>query len=419
MSRVALGCALALGIPLHAAFAEWQSVPAIRLGMEGNDNPRLGQWIPGPGGGAAPPEDHTATRTLLDARIEFANTGQRGNFSIEPRATFDAYADEVDDDLERQDAYLTARGAYRWQRATGNLRASLSRESILTSELVDTDFTDPDDDFIVEEPIETDTGRLVLLDEYRKRLSLAPSIAFSLSDRNSLSLAPSIVDVSYTGVQFAGRTDFTDTGITLGLNRATSDRAEAALRLLVSKYEAEATRNDTDTTGLEGYYAIELTEVMSLDFAAGVERSDFVFVNGAGISVSDTETNVTFNVGLTMRSDVGTLNLDVGRTVGPSGSGFLSQRNEVRAFYRRRMSDKLRGGIGLALSDTESLDGLSDQRDFARLDLDLEWALTALWSLSLGYSNIDQDFGSPLRQQEGGKAQVVSLGAVYRGLRRR
>jgi hypothetical protein len=394
--------------------AQWESFPTVRLGVEGNDNPRLGQWVPGPGGGAPDPLDgHIATRTLLDARLDVTNTGPSGSFSIAPRVVVDAQQDDVDEDLEREDAYLTVRGVRRGLRTETRMDASLSRESILTSELAGTDFSDPESG--IEEPIDTDTGVLVSLDQHRKRLSLGPSVEFEVSQRGSVALELDHLDVDYTGPQLAGRTDFTDTGMVFGYNRATSLRGEAAVRLLVSKFSADLTDNDTDTVGIEGAYQTELNDLWSIDAFVGMEQSTFDFLDG-GRRVSGDDTNFTFGVGLDMRSERGTLSFDIGHSVGPNGSGFLSTRNDMRGFYRWRITERMRGVLGVTHSRTEALDANLNQRDYTRLNFDIEWELSNQWGLNAGFSALDQEFSATTASN--GQANVMSFGAVYRGLRR-
>src|SRR5690554_3935207 len=120
-SRIARGmcCALAVSALTGHAVADWESTPDIRMEIEANDNPRLGQE---PGALRSEDlEDHTATRMLMDARVRLRNVGPRGEVTLQPRVRADAYSDDADDDLERQDVYLNSRASYDWRRATAGL----------------------------------------------------------------------------------------------------------------------------------------------------------------------------------------------------------------------------------------------------------------------------------------------------------
>src|SRR5690606_18073537 len=133
--RACYACAIAASLSPLVAWSDWESIPDIRLEVEANDNPRLGQRPEERGIDADELEDHTATRMLFDGSVRLRSVGQRGEVVLSPRIRLDAYADTIDDDLERQDFYLNVRTAYRWPRSTAGLRANLARESILSAEL--------------------------------------------------------------------------------------------------------------------------------------------------------------------------------------------------------------------------------------------------------------------------------------------
>ena len=67
-------CGLAVGTLSGSVFADWQATPDIRMEIEANDNPRLGQ-NPGELDGDEL-DDHTATRMLMDARVRLRNVGR-------------------------------------------------------------------------------------------------------------------------------------------------------------------------------------------------------------------------------------------------------------------------------------------------------------------------------------------------------
>jgi hypothetical protein len=123
-------------------------------------------------------------------------------------------------------------------------------------------------------------------------------------------------------------------------------------------------------------------------------------------------------LGFRKRSEIATLNFDLRRLIDPNSSGFLEQRDEVRLSLRRRMSPTMTGGVAFRIIDTNALESTlpSVGRDYARLDLSLEWALTRSWSLGLGYDTIYQKFANEANDQ---RSNSVSVGVNYRGLSRR
>lgn len=409
------GCLLASILPSGVARADWETVPDVQMAVEANDNPRLGQAsnIIEDNADAL---DHTAVRMLMDARFALANTGTRGNVLFQPRVRLDTYSDEADEDLEREDLYLNARALYRWTRTTAGLRVNLARESILSAELLDTELIDPlPIDPGLEDPIDSDTGRLVLLDEHRERAVLAPYAEFSISERSAITTDARYVDVSYTGPQVEARTGFSDSSLGVGVRRTIDGRTGASARIVASSFEADATNNETDTVGVEGSFNRELSEFWTFELTTGLQRSEFTFIDADGSRVDNAATNYTFDISFTKQTELGTLDISVLRLLNPNAIGFLVERDELRLFYRRQMSPRLSASLGLRAMETGALDGAVADREYARIDFDLEWAFSPSWFLNVGVGALDQKLPG---ERLNGNANIVSIGAVYRGLSR-
>lgn len=413
LARVRCACAVAASLSPLVAWGDWESVPDLRLEVEANDNPRLGQNPEDIGIAPEEIEDHTATRLLFDGRVQLRNVGQRGTVVLTPRIRVDTYSDEADDDLERQDAYLNLRTSYRWPRSTAGLRADFARESILSSELVDTGVIDPAEP--ADDPADNETGVLVLLDEFRKRVNVSPYAELELSERSTLLIDARFLDVSYTGPQLRVRTDFSDVMFSLGVRRTIDDRTGVSARLITSRYEADATGNETDTVGVEGSFDRALSEIWSFSITTGLQRSDFVFLGENDEVVDNATTNYTFDLSFSKRTEIASLDLGIFRLLTPNAIGFLTERNELRVLYRRRLSERLRAGLGLRAVEVGALDGDTVDREYVRADFDIEWSLSPAWALSARYGAMDQSFSG---DRLDGTANLLSIGAVYRGLAR-
>lgn len=411
--RASYMCALAATLSPLVASGDWESTPDLRLEIEANDNPRLGQRPDDRGIDADELEDHTATRMLFDGRVRLRNAGQRGEVVVTPRVRLDSYADTIDDDLERQDVYLNVSSAYRWPRSTAGLRANLARESILSAELVDTGVLDPADP--IDDPVDSETGLLTLLDEFRNRANVSPYAELALSERSTLLFEARYIDVSYTGPELRDRTDFTDLSLSVGVGRTIDDRTGASASLIASRYEADATGNETDTVGIEGSFSRALSEIWSFSLTTGLQHSDFVFVGTDGELVDNAATNYTFDISFSKRSEIASLDIGLFRFLNPNAVGFLTERNELRVLYRRQLSERLRAGFGFRAMETGALDGDTVDREYLRADFDLEWSLTPSWAVSVRYGAIDQRFSG---DRLDGNANLLSVGAVYRGIAR-
>lgn len=407
-SRIARGtcCALASCVLPGYALADWESTPDIRMEIEANDNPRLGQRFDEIGEDL---DDHTATRMLMDARVRLRSVGPRGEVTLQPRVRADAYSDNADDDLERQDVYLNSRATYNWRRASAGVNLNLSRESIISSELVDTQVS-PDDP--IEDPIDDETGLLVQLDEFRKRLLLAPYAELNISERSTILLEARRLDVSYTGPDVRGRTDFNDTSLSVGIGRAIDDRTSAAARLIASRFEADITGNETDTVGVEGSFTRQLNALWSFNLTTGLQRSDFTFVDEDGAMVDNAATNYTMGLSFGKRTELSTVDIGLFRLLNPNAVGFLVERNELRLRFTRQLSQRLRAGFGFRAMETGALDREESDREYIRADFDIEWAFSPSWAFAARYGAIDQTFSG---DRLDGNANMLSVGAVFRG----
>jgi hypothetical protein len=411
-----LGCALASVLPFATASAAWDTVSDITMGVEANDNPRLGQRNIGQTQELMTERDHTAVRALMDARFRLSNFGERGQIYLQPRVRADTYSDSADSDLERQDGYLYSRGAYKWQRGDAGFNANFSRESILSSEIIDTGLGDLDTDMNggIIEPVEG-TGQLVLLDERRNRVSLAPFANFTLSSRSTIGIEASYLDLTYTGAQIRGRSDISQRLFGTHIDRTIDERTGASARVYVSDFTGETTDNETRTVGVEGSFNRHLSEIWSFVFGVGLERSAFTFETTEGGTIDNADANFTMNLGFTKRTDLSSLDFNLRRAADPSASGFLTVRDEIQVVYRHRMSERLTMNLGLRALQERALNHSEGQsgRDVARLSFDIDWAFTPSWSVAFGYDALSQRFVDRLRAD--GSSNVLSVGVVYRG----
>lgn len=420
-SRLAAGACCALGASASppTAWADWETVPDIRLEIEANDNPRLGQRPDSRGVDPEAFEDHTATRMLFDGRVRLRNIGPRGRVLLYPRLRVDTYSDDIDSDLERQDFYLNALSEYSWPRSTAGIRANLARESIISAELTETgilDPVDPGDPADPSDPLDVDTGILRMLDEFRNRVNIVPFAELSLSERSTLLLEARFLDVSYTGPELPGRSDFSDQSISIGIGRTIDGRTGAAARLIASRYEADVTSNETDTVGVEGSFNRQLNEIWSFNLTTGLQRSDFTFRDADGEFVDNATTNYTFSLDFERRTQLASFDIGLFRLLTPNAVGFLVERNELRLGYRRQLSERLRAGIGFRAMETGALDRSTVEREYLRADFDIEWSFTPAWAMTVRYGVLDQSFSDI--EQIDGTANLLSVGAVYRGLSR-
>jgi hypothetical protein len=114
---------------------------------------------------------------------------------------------------------------------------------------------------------------------------------------------------------------------------------------------------------------------------------------------------------------VGAWRFTLGRRFIPTGSGGKATSDQLRLQYDRDLSERLmfNGAVRYETQAALTEAGARDDRDFARVDLSLEWMMTPTWYLSGGYSYIWQDREEDPSAVDNNRV-FVSVG--YRGLQR-
>lgn len=386
------------------AMAAWDVVTQLDVAVEADDNPRM------------LPESalqESDSRGVLDARVRADSVGQRGQFWVEPRILARSYSDSTNADLEKEDLFLRSRADYRWPNVELGYQADLSRRSIRDAELVEARPDDPD----IEIPEGFDTGELVLLRQNVNRRVFRPFVNYRFSERTRIFFETELADVYYSGPATEERTDFTDTTFSIGLERRVDERNRVSASFFVSEFEADRNLNVTDTVGVQASFVRPLSETLNINLSVGLQRSDYGFFDTENmVLVDNADSSFTINVGFRNRSERTTMNFDVGQQIYPNGAGFLVRRDELRFFVRRLFSERLTGELGLRTFRNRVVGDVAagTERDYSRIELELQWAWTERWSLRGGYAFTDQEFIN--RELSSADASMIYFGMTYRGL---
>jgi opacity protein-like surface antigen len=347
--------------------------------------------------------------TSVDARLRATSTGPRGSFYVEPRLRRDQYSGDENEDLNGIDRFLRTQGSYDWTQVALGFFASYDRQDMKDAELTEAVPDDPN----LGDPVDPDTG-LVVVDEDRIRTLIRPTLDIRLSDRSSLLLESDLLDVSYTGEESRGRVNFTDTRFSTGIRRQVDARNEVIARLIASEFAADFNNNETRTFGVQGNFNRELSRDWRFSLAAGVNRSDYSFVNPSLEPVENADTSFTYQVGLRQRTERNTINIDISREAAPNSGGFLTLRDQLRVYVSRAFTQRLRGEVGARNYTTKTLDDVvtDDERDYLRVDLGIEWAMTEQLFVNGGYAFTSQKFGD---EADDASSNQVFIGFSYRG----
>lgn len=392
----------AIAAPAHAA---WEFLPEAELTVESNDNLRLRPETS---------DIENASRSRLAARLRLSNFNERGNIFFEPRVRSDNYSEEENKDLGGTDVFLRGRGVYRWEKFLLGFRSDFDQQDVRDAEITDAIPEDPD----IIDPIDPDTGLVSIIEQDRTRFSVSPYAEVELSERSSLLFESRIMEVTYSAAQQTGRSDFTDFEFAAGIVRRVDARNEVSARFFSSRYEADFTSNETETFGVQGNFRRPLGRGWIFDLTAGVNRSDYSYIEtDTQQTVVNADTSFTYGLGFRQRTDRNTLNIDILRRNNPNATGFLTLRDEIRVLFRRAMTERLTGEMAVRTYRTQTLDDVveDDQRDYFRVELQMQWAVAPRLFLTGGYALTTQEFQNAPQDAD---SNMFFVGFQYRGLSR-
>jgi len=396
-----LTCAL-LALMAREAHGATDIVPQIRITAEANDNPRLRT------DDTLPELRASTSRLLAEARIGVTKYTERNEGTFEAALRSDAYAEAADEDLESTDLFLGGTGRWRWERSRLGITGDIAREKITGTEFLGA--VDGDSDLDVD-------GVVLGFNETRTRATVSPYTEIDFGERSRVRLDLQAMDVSYRDdAPLSPRTDFTDWEAGGAYVRVLSPRTDLATRVFGGRYEAADGRNVTDTTGIELRLEREISDIWALTGGFGVERSDFAYVDAAGVFFSGTDDNAILDLSLRKETERSLLDLELSRRARPDSFGSVVIRNELAASLDRDLSPKVRGGVVFRAIESDALDVIPDHREYGRVELRLQWTFRPLWSLVAG---IEHSYWRNVELDARASSDSATIGFNYRGRSRR
>jgi opacity protein-like surface antigen len=245
-------------------------------------------------------------------------------------------------------------------------------------------------------------------------------MAFRVSERNSLRLDATKDHITYSGGNLPFRTGYNDTRASLGIDRNVDERNVVSAIMSAERYEADVNQNKTDTVTIEGAFTRPVTELWTLSLAAGVLRSDYTVLDNNQQLTNRATTDYTMRLGFRKRAERSRINLDFTRDIYPSTSGYSSLRREVLLYYDRDLRQRLRASFGIRVNKTEALGNVNvaDNRDYDRMEIGFEWAISPVMFLDAGYSYTAQDFTEDIFRNKS-DSNALYIGVAYRGKSKR
>ena len=391
---------LALLVASPSFGAQWYWNPEVSLRSHFNDNQTLS---------TSSENEDSAFGNDLDAAITLGTETPTAQFRLTPRAKIVRYTGD-DSDFDSEDQFVNIFAEKRTQTTAWRLGGDYSRETTLTSELAGGEFEDPD----LNDPGQDDTG-LVDFTNRRIRWSVRPSFQATLGEKTGLRIQANHTDLSYEEIS-QGLVDNDSTRLRATLFRNLSDRTEVQFTAFGRRFEAPDRQNETDSLGVEVALVRDFDDQLQGTASVGFISSDFQFVDN-GISVDDEDTAALFTMGLRRRFETGTWRAEISRTVNPSGSGFLTSRDQFRLQVNRKFNELWTGRLIARAFTNESLDSnvTSVNRDYFRVDAGLRWRISETVSLDGLYSFLFQDYED---RDGNADSNQIAVTVSYTGLRK-
>lgn len=386
-----------LGVTGQVGAAETYVQPRMELRAENNDNFDLV-----PGGSS----DSDVYGFIADLQALFGIVTPRGETSIRPRLKLQEYPDR--EDLENFAGFLDLKSVYRWERSEGLLRAKYSYQDSYFADLPSGAFDPLDPDY--EANPESDQ---LTIGETTTLLSFRPSFTHDLTQRTRLGVDGEFKTVRYDVDEGEAQTDY-DYLIGRGFVMWTLDpRSDVSLGAYASSYEARDDSTETEAYGGEVAYRFRWSETNGIEanlFYEQNDTTDFLPLPGEESSSGWGGTLTAYYEG-----EISDFRATVGRTFIPTGSGSKAEADQIRMQFDRKLTQRLELTSSAILESRSSLTerGSDSDRDYARLDLALQWFVNRTWYVAGGYSYIWLD-----RESDDGDAYNNLLFASfgYKGL---
>jgi hypothetical protein len=383
-------------VPAQVVAQDWIFQPTFGLGVDYNDNVRLGsrtQAIEG--------QDDKVAGIELDAGARITRLSPTGSVTLLPFIRSSHYGSDTD--ASSDDYYLDTIFQHRQERSQWSLTARFADEEVLSAELDDRDFDDPD----IDQPVTDDSG-LVIFENRRTRFAFSPGVSINASERTTLGFAGRFTDVAYEN-SGTSLTDFKDARIEASVRRSLDEQNALTVKIFGTNYDPDIEGLETDTYGLTAELSRRFSQRYSGFVSAGYQYADTTSLGGA---TTNNEGALLFALGLSRRFLVSNLAVEVRRSVDPSGIASLLERDQFRVRLSRELSELTTASISARYQQTNGLtvDSPTANRDFGRVELRLNRQLSRAWAITAAYSYTTQEFAD---ERSSESANEFNLGIRY------
>jgi hypothetical protein len=350
----------------HAHAAEWRVEPIVRVAGEIDDNADLTFLTV---------DERELTGYLAELRAKFAYTSPLTEFTATPRFLSRNYGDP---DFDSNDHFLRFDYRRQFRSSTLRIRGNYGRELARTGERADAadlDVEDPDE-------VPTDDSGRVFIRGYRQRLNIAPQYTYRISSVSSLGVSIAHTETQYEDDLAPILSDYSDTRSNLTYSRDWSRRNTAIFTGTFRTYDSECSSCDDSIVGYGIRAGVEnrISETTTLRAIVGAENTE--------LETGTSKVSPVANIGIYRQLETIRLLAQYQRVISGGGGGTLLARDIVNLNFRRELSDRISGGLGVRAYETTALEEgqiTIDERDYIQLRALFMWNMTQNFSMELDY----------------------------------
>lgn len=374
--------------PLSAA--DWEISPRVQAGGLYDTNYRL-----------APEEaEIEVSGALADVQLEFKRATPVTEFTFTPRARATYFPDDKEENSE--DYFVMLDALRRGQRYEAALRIDLADEDVVSSEQPGTDI-----DGGLGEP-GVGEGGLAIVRNRRQLISVVPTLSHEVSQRHSL-----LYDLRYIDVTFDDRipglqVPYIDGSAGFGWQWAATERSRLTTRLRGARYDIDDSPERSDAYSLEFEWGAEATETMQSFLRVGAQNTDIVQASGG----RNDEVSWIAGAGLRWTGGLSVFFTDLTRTVNPSSSGTIVERDQLRLRLDRAITPRFSFYTGVRGIQDRAVDRTSGYqgREYAIGELGARWRVLQTLAVIFSVDYAWQEFrAAPEEDATSSRAMITFL----------
>jgi len=277
------------------------------------------------------------------------------------------------------------------QRGQGGIEGRFDRESTTSSELANPQFNPVNPDL----PTTPETGR-VRFDTTRTLFTVVPHYNYDLSQRLSLGVIGTYQVVDYSGTNAAAYIPYSYYLGGADLGWKFSPRFSVTLGTFASHEEAHNGSGSVNANGGKIGFDYQWSTKFSSHLELTGERDDTHIFKPTAYTTGSDGFGATYST--TWTGQVSKVQLSVGRTYTPSGSGGTFRADQGQIEYSRDLTQRLTVGAAARVINETSVSQvyLNGNYNYVNFETRIKWKLTPTWYVTGGLQYLRAHYQPPV-----------------------